>query len=97
MRSVMITYNQVLQREVEESLDQLGIRGFTRWVDVHGRGSFDGEPHYGTHTWPALNGAVFVVIDDDLVEPLTEILKALDEEYGGRGIRAFSWEADALF
>ena len=94
MKAVMITYNQVLEREIHELLDARSIRGFTRWVDIQGRGSEAGEPHYGTHTWPALNGAVMAVVDADEVDGLLEALRALDEEYPDRGIRAFAWAVE---
>lgn len=96
MNAIMITYNQVLVRDVEEMLDRLGLRGFTRWVDVQGRGTHDGEPHFGTHTWPALNQAILVVVKPEEVGSLVAALKALDEEFEGRGVRAFGWEAESL-
>ena len=55
MKAVFYSYNQALTDRVNRILDEQGIRGFTRWALTEGRGSFDGEPHYGTHAWPSMN------------------------------------------
>ncbi|WP_418916993.1 PG0541 family transporter-associated protein, partial [Alistipes communis] len=52
MKAVFVSYNQALTDPMQEILDDLGVRGFTKWELTMGRGSFDGEPHYGTHAWP---------------------------------------------
>ena len=52
MKAVFLSYNQALTDRVNAILDEQGIRGFTRWALTEGRGSVDGEPHYGTHAWP---------------------------------------------
>ncbi len=97
MKSVMIVYNQVMSREVEQMLDELDVRGFTRWTDVEGRGSTTGKPHLGTHTWPALNGAILCVIDDERVEALLDGVRSLDESGRvDRGIRAFVWHVEQM-
>ena len=50
MKSVMIVFNQASTERVEYMLDMLGIRGFTFWENVQGRGHENGDPHRGTHT-----------------------------------------------
>jgi hypothetical protein len=64
MKAVFIVYGQSLTHLIEQVLDKLSIRGFTRWEDVHGRGGKSGEPHYGTHAWPSKNRATIAVIED---------------------------------
>jgi len=66
MKAVFIVYNQALTERVASMLDRLNARGFTQWQTVTGRGSKTGEPHMGTHTWPALNTAVMTIVDDTL-------------------------------
>ena len=48
-----------------------------------------GEPHYGSHAWPSLNGSIMTVVEDDRVNVLLEKLKALDLEKEALGLRAF--------
>ena len=45
MKAVFISYNQTLTERVLYMLEKLEIRGYTRWKDVSGKGSIDGEPH----------------------------------------------------
>lgn len=90
----MIVYNHGITEEVDEALEQLSIRGFTRWVDVHGQGSHKGEPHLGTHIWPSLNAVVLTVIDDQKVEPLLNKIKEINEVAEEEGIHAFVWDIE---
>ena len=65
MKAVFLSYNQALTDRVNAILDEQGIRGFTRWALTEGRGSFDGEPHYGTHAWPSMNASLMAIVDDE--------------------------------
>jgi nitrogen regulatory protein PII len=96
MKSVFIVYNQANNERVEYMLDELGIRGFTQWENVQGRGSDDGDPHRGTHTWPEMNSAVLTIVDDDKVENLLNIVKKLDKRNPEVGIRAFVWNIEQM-
>lgn len=93
MKAIMITYNQVLNAAIVALLDELDLRGFTRWTDVEGRGSDTGEPHLGTHIWPALNQAMLCVVADEAVDPLLEGLQKIDPR--DRGLRAFVWPIES--
>jgi nitrogen regulatory protein PII len=95
MKSVFIVFNQALTERVETILDHQGIRGYTRWVDVQGRGTINGEPHQGTHTWPAMNSSVLTVINENEVEPLLNTLRKLNEKSEMQGLRAFVWNIEA--
>ena len=89
MKAVFISYNQSITFEVQQILNDLNIKGYTQWIDVKGRGSVNGEPHEGTHTWPEMNNAHLTMIEDEKVEPLLELLKELDEKSEQQGLRAF--------
>ncbi len=91
MKSVLIIYNQVLEPEVMELLNTLELRGYTRWTAVQGRGSHSGQPHMGTHTWPALNDALLCVVEEERVDELLEGVSDIDAQGTDRGIRAFVW------
>jgi hypothetical protein len=91
MKAILITYGQSLTRPVEDLLDKLNIRGFTRWTETFGRGSENGEPHYGTHAWPSKNGTVLVVIQDGEVANLLAALRQLNEQAKEQGLSAFVW------
>lgn len=95
MKSVLIVYNQALTEKVETMLDRLNVRGFTRWDDVKGRGTKSGEPHMGTHTWPAINAATLCVVDDQAASKLLQGVRVLNEKAEMQGIRAFTWNIEA--
>ena len=94
MKAVFITFNQANTERVEYILDTCGARGFTFWEDVQGRGSKDGDPHRGTHTWPEMNSAVISIVEDDKVEPILTLVKKLDKRSTDVGIRAFVWNVE---
>lgn len=92
MKAVFIIFNQAHTERVEYMLDRLGIRGYTWWADVQGRGSETGEPRMGTHTWPEMNSALMTIIPDEQVDGLLENVKKLDKINEEVGIRAFAWD-----
>ena len=94
MKSVMIVFNQAFTSRVEYLLDELGIRGFTFFEEVQGRGSVDGEPHRGTHTWPEMNSAVLTVVPDEKVDELLLTVRKLDARNKAVGVRAFVWNIE---
>lgn len=92
MKSVFIVYNQAHTERIEYIFDKLGIRGYTMWEDVKGRGSVDGVPHMGTHTWPEMNSAAMAIVSDENVEALLGAVRKLDRVNHEVGIKAFVWE-----
>jgi len=94
MKSVFIVFNQAFTSRVEFMLDELGLRGFTFFEQVQGRGSNTGEPRRGTHTWPEMNSAVITVVDDVKVPEILQTVKKLDARNKAVGIRAFVWNIE---
>lgn len=94
MKSVFIVFNQANTERVEYMLDMLGIRGFTFFEQVQGRGTNDGEPRRGTHTWPEMNSAVITVVEDEKVPELLDTVKKLDLRNTEVGVRAFVWNIE---
>ena len=62
-------------------MDRNNIRGFTYWEEVQGRGSKNGEPHYGSHAWPTLNSAILAMVPDEKVDPFLDLLHKMDLQY----------------
>jgi len=94
MKSVMIVFNQSNTERVEYMLDTLGIRGYTFFEEVQGRGTNGGEPRHGTHAWPELNSCVITVVEDDKVPTLLESVQKLDLRNPEIGVRAFTWNIE---
>jgi nitrogen regulatory protein PII len=96
MKAVFIAYNQALTEAVNSILDRNGIRGYTKWADAQGRGSHSGDPHFGTHTWPAMNSAILAIVEEENVDPLLASLKRLNERAEQQGLRAFVWNIEGM-
>ncbi|MDR2563538.1 MAG: hypothetical protein LBC98_06295 [Prevotellaceae bacterium] len=96
MKSILIVFNQANTERVEYMLDRLGVRGFTWWENVQGRGSVGGEPRKGTHTWPEMNSAVIAIVEDEKVETILKGVKKIDSINEEVGIRAFVWNVEAV-
>lgn len=96
MKAIFISYNQALTDRVNRMLDELGVRGFTRWALTEGRGTFDGEPHYGTHAWPSMNASVLAIVEDEKVAPVLDALRQIDAMTKMQGSRAFVWNIEQM-
>ena len=96
MKAVFMACNQSMYDEVINIMDEMGVRGFTGWEELIGRGTNDGEPHLGNHAWPAMNSALISVMEDDKAEEFLARLKKLDEENHQQGMKAFAWEVSSM-
>jgi nitrogen regulatory protein PII len=92
MKAAMIIYNQAHTEKVEYLLEKLGIKGYSLWENVLGRGSETGVPHLGTHTWPEINKCILAVVDDEMVDEILKMVKKVDSINDEVGIRAFVWD-----
>ena len=89
MKAIFIAYNQAYNEEIVALLEQFGQRGYTKWEDVGGRGSYDGQPHLGSHAWPTQNHALLTVLSDDKVAPVMKALREADANSPLLGLRAY--------
>lgn len=95
MKAVFVSCAQSMFDEVQNIMKEMEIRGFTGWEELMGAGSKDGEPHLGTHAWPAMNSALISVMEDEKATAFMARLKKLDEENREQGLRAFAWDVVA--
>lgn len=94
MKAILITFDQAHYERIVEILERNNCRGFTAWPQVTGRGSVDGDPHYGSHAWPSLASAIITMVEDKRVDLVLSKLKALDEDRPLLGLRAFVWQIE---
>jgi nitrogen regulatory protein PII len=97
MKAIFIVYNQAHTEKVEYMFEKLNIRGFTRWTELTGRGSMDGNPHMKTHTWPEQNTARMTIVEDEKVQPILKAVRSMDEVNKDVGIRAFAWHIEDMY
>ena len=94
MKSIFIAFDQAHYERIVDMLERTNCRGYTAWEQVTGRGSVDGEPHYGSHAWPSMAGAIITVVEDHRVPLVLAKLKAFNEELPKLGLRAFVWNVE---
>ena len=94
MKSIFISFDQAYYDQVQTILTLNHVRGFTGWESLIGRGTNNGEPHYGTHAWPSLNSAIITIVTDEKVKPILDQLRELDGTSERMGIRAFVWNIE---
>lgn len=92
----MIIFNQALSEDIVALFDELDIRGFTKMNDLQGRGSKDGEPKMGTHTWPALNNSIYTFVQDDEAEKMISALNRINNDSPEQGLKAYSWDVEVV-
>ena len=83
--------------EIADALETLGVRGFTMWQDISGRGTQTGLPHLGSHAWPTMNNAMLTFVEDDQVDDVLGKIRAMDEETPDLGLRAFVWNVEKYY
>lgn len=94
MKSIFIAFDQAHYDRIVEMLERNNCRGFTAWNQVTGRGTVDGEPHYGSHAWPSMASAIITVVEDHRVPIVLEKLKAFNDDRPKLGLRAFVWNVE---
>lgn len=94
MKSIFIAFDQAHYERIVDMLERTNCRGYTAWEQVTGRGSVDGEPHYGSHAWPSMAGAIITVVEDHRVPIVLAKLNAFNEERPKLGLRAFVWNVE---
>ena len=94
MKAKFISFNQAYYEMILSIMDRNNIRGFTYWEEVQGRGSKNGEPHYGSHAWPTLNSAILAMVPDEKVDPFLDLLHKMDLQTEAQGLRAFVWNIE---
>lgn len=92
MKAIFIAYDQAHHEAIIDLLEKNSCRGFTSFGETHGRGTYKGEPHYGTHAWPSLGGSILTIVEDQRLDTVLEKLRELDESKPRLGLRAFVWE-----
>ena len=97
MKSIFIAYDQAYNMEIADAMQEMGVRGFTMWQDIAGRGSETGEPHLGNHAWPTMNNAILTFVPDDKVDAILAMVRAKDEETPALGLRAFVWNIEKSY
>jgi nitrogen regulatory protein PII len=93
MKLVMICYNEAIDNEVIELLEQADVKGYTKWTKVQGKGETSG-PHLITPIWPKSNNALFTVLPEKDADEIFERIRTLKTKVAKEGLKAFMWKID---
>ena len=56
--------------------------------DVSGEGT-ETEPKLGTHCWPGENNVLYIAVEDDEVQRVCEVIRALRKSHPRAGVKGF--------
>jgi len=88
MKMTMVIYNEALDIEVMEMLEQCGIKYYTKLNGVFGSGQSSGI-HLGNDIWPGRNNVLYVACSESQAKQIIAGVVELRKKLGKEGIKAF--------
>jgi len=88
MKMLMIVYNEALDNEVMEILENCVMKNYTKVSQVFGRGASSGT-HLGNDIWPGLNNILYVVCEEAQAKEMLSGVRILKSKVGHEGVKAF--------
>ena len=88
LKMVMIAYNEAIDAEVMEVLENCGLENYTKIMGVFGKGITSGT-HLGNDIWPGMNNILYVACEAGQAKQMLSCVKELRKKLGQEGIKAF--------
>jgi hypothetical protein len=85
---VIISYNEAIDMEVMEALQNCNLKNYTKITGVYGRGTTSGA-HLGNDIWPGRNNLLYVVCEEKPARQMLACVSELRKKLGREGIKAF--------
>jgi len=95
MKLVMICYNEAIDNEVIELLEQAGVKGYTKWTKVQGKGKTSG-PHLITAIWPKANNVIAAAVPQEVADAILEKVRGMKTKLGKEGLKTFMLPIDEI-
>ncbi len=95
VKLVLICYNEAVDQEVFEILEEVNVEGYTKWTKVLGKGKASG-PHLYSHIWPKANNVMATVVSEQLAAVILDRVREMREKLGSEGVKAFMWEIEEV-
>jgi nitrogen regulatory protein PII len=95
MKAVLIVHNAAIDEEVNESLESIGIKCYTKFTNTLGKGEIS-EPHLNTDVWPGINYGTLVVTEQVRAKEIMETVRRMRKQLGTEGLKAFMWEIEEI-
>jgi nitrogen regulatory protein PII len=88
MKMVMIVYNEAIDAEVMEVLENCGLKNYTKITAVYGCGTTSGT-HLGNDIWPGRNNILYVACEEKQARQILSCVRELRKRLGQEGLKAF--------
>lgn len=88
MKMIMLVYNEALDNEVMEILENCLMKNYTKLTGVFGCGTSSGT-HLGTDIWPGRNNILYVACEEAVGKKIIASVKQIRKSLGVEGIKAF--------
>ena len=95
MKMVMIVYNEAIDMEVMETLENCALTNYTKITAAFGKGTMSGT-HLGNDIWPGRNNILYVACGAGEASALVSCVKELRKKLGREGVKAFAWSLDEI-
>lgn len=95
MKMVLVSYNEAIDNDIMDALENCNIKNYTKINSVFGRGIASGT-HLGDDIWPGRNNILYVACQDSEAKQIISCVKELRKKLGQEGIKAFSWNLDEI-
>jgi hypothetical protein len=95
MKMVMFSYNEAIDLEVMEVLENCGLKNYTKITATYGKGATSGT-HLGNDIWPGRNNILYIACEESQAKQLLSCIKELRKKLGREGIKAFVWSLEEL-
>lgn len=92
---VMVVYNEAVDMEVMEVLENCRLQNYTKVKGVYGKGASSGT-HLGTDIWPGRNNILYVACIEDEAEKLFFCVQELRKKLAKEGVKAFVWDLEEV-
>ncbi|MCJ7729702.1 MAG: hypothetical protein MUO27_07495 [Sedimentisphaerales bacterium] len=93
MKLIMICYNEAIDDEITDLLQQANVKGYTKWTKVLGKGQTS-EPHLLSHIWPKANNVIAVAVEEQVADMIVKKVRDMKAKAGTVGLKAFTWRVD---
>jgi len=92
---VMISYNEAIDEEVMEALENCALKNYTKITAVFGKGNTSGT-HLGDDIWPGRNNILYVACQDNEAKQLFACIRELRKKLVREGVKAFAWSLEEV-
>jgi nitrogen regulatory protein PII len=87
-KMVMIVYNEAIDNEVAELLENSGLKNYTKITGVFGSGTASGT-HLGNDIWPGRNNILYIACEEGKANQLLSCVREVRKKLASEGIKAF--------